>query len=98
MAVLEAETSPSPWVPDLSACGGLASRTGCSQHFVLGKNPWLPGVDTNKTSWSTCSELDISHFSDAIPACVGLSKAWVVLVAGGFCSAPYLGWNVFCRG
>lgn len=70
LAVLEAEASPSPWVPDLSACGGLASPTGCYRPLVLGKSLGLPNVDTNKPSWSTCSELDISHFPGDNPACV----------------------------
>lgn len=59
--------TPSPQLPGLVACGGLALPSGCFQPLVRGKR-----VDTNKAPWSTCSEPDVSHFPDAGPACVGL--------------------------
>lgn len=48
-------------------CAGLASPSGCFQPLVLGQR-----VDANKAPWSTCSELDTSHFPDAGPASVAL--------------------------
>lgn len=70
--------TPSPRLPGLLACGGLAFSSGCFQPLVLGKR-----VDTNKAPWSTCSEPDISHFPDAGPACVGLRGAGPCLLQRG---------------
>lgn len=61
---LKQTPSPGDWPV---ACAGLASPSGCFQPLVLGQR-----VDANKAPWSTCSELDTSHFPDAGPASMAL--------------------------
>lgn len=97
LAVFEAEASPSPQVPGLSAGGGRDSLTGCSQPLVLSRSLGLPSVDILNLSGAPAQNWTSLCFPDDSSACMGLHSVWVDVLALGSCSVFPLGWSISCR-